>query len=289
MKFVSHFNKKEIIVFLILAVIAGISICKIVSLVNDYNKAAKLQEATVAEFVSKKADESTNEDITKEEDIQKTLVEQVTSVEEDDPNGWYHQIDVDINGLQSLNQDVVGWIYFENEESISYPLLYSGDNEEYLRKTYTGEERSEGSIFVEGFNNPDFSDAHTLIYGHNMKNLTMFGKLKFFKTDPDYYADHQYFQIITNDKVYRYKVFAYEDNSQPIGGVYSVYSKPLEDFYSFLEDTIIRRSQVSCDINIRDYDHVVTLSTCSTAGSDYRFSVSAVRVGEHNRTPGNSF
>lgn len=277
----SHLNKKKIIVFLILVVTVIVSICKIGPIMNEYIKAAKLHKATIDEFVNKKGE---IEDASMQA-VNRGGLENVSESAEDDPNGWYHQIEVDIEGLQSVNQDVVGWIYFENEESISYPVLYSGDNEKYLRNIYTGEYVISGSIFIEGINKPDLSDAHTLIYGHNMNDLSMFGKLRYYKTEPDYYSNHRYFQIITKDKIYRYQIFAYEDNSQLSGGVYCVYDKPLDDFYEFLDDTICGHSQVSCDIDVRDYDHVVTLSTCSTAGSDYRFSVSAVRVDEHSRIP----
>ena len=274
-----RYDKKKIALFLLLAVLVIVFIYKMVSVTHSRNKVAKYQGEVEQEYVDNSANDSATKDIVKS--VETEMVE-----EADDPNGWYHLIEVDIEELQSINPDVIGWIYFENEESISYPLLYSGDDSEYLRKTYTGEEVKAGSIFVEGANNPDFNDAHTLIYGHNMRDLSMFGKLKFYKSEPDYYENHRYFQIITKDKVYRYQIFAYEDNSQLTGGVYRVIYEPLDDFYDFLEEAICNHSQVSCDINVRDYEHVVTLSTCSAAGSDYRFSVSAVRVEEHNRIPG---
>lgn len=255
-------------------------------IMDDYNKGTKLQEKTIGEFVNKNTGAGISDDAAKKETYNNDFGETTELVEEDDPNGWYHQIEVDIEGLQSVNRDVVGWIYFENEDSINYPILYSGDNEEYLRKAYTGEEMVAGSIFIEGVNNPDLSDAHTLIYGHNMRNLSMFGKLRLYKKEPDYYKSHRYFQIITKDKVYRYQIFAYGDNSLMTGDVYRVYNYPLEDFYKFVEDTICKRSLVECDIDVRNYDHVVTLSTCSTAGNDYRFLVSAVLVDEHSRIPG---
>ena len=73
---------------------------------------------------------------------------------------WYDDIDIDFAGLRSENPDVVGWIYFENED-ISYPVMYSGDNSYYLRKTFKREHATAGSIFLEGSNKTDFSDCHT--------------------------------------------------------------------------------------------------------------------------------
>ena len=60
-------------------------------------------------------------------------------------------------------------------DSISYPVLYSGDDETYLRSDIYGNYHIAGCIFLEGMNQPDFSDYHSIIYGHNMRNTTMFG------------------------------------------------------------------------------------------------------------------
>ncbi len=198
---------------------------------------------------------------------------------EDDPNAWYHDIDVDLAGLKEQNEDIVGWIYFEDEESISYPLLYSGDDY-YLRRNYLKEEETAGSIYIDGNNNPDLSNAHTLIYGHNMRNLSMFGKLKFYKTEEDYFKNHRYFQLITETGAYRYEIFAYKDVSTLTGGIYTTWKYVDDDFKDFVENTICQGSYVEADIDVDDEAHIVTLSTCSY-DSDVRFTVSAVRIDEH--------
>ena len=85
---------------------------------------------------------------------------------------------------------------------------------------YLKEEETAGSIYIDGNNSPDLDDAHTLIYGHNMRNLSMFGKLKFYKTEEDYFENHRHFQLITETGVYRYEIFAYKDVSTLTGGIY---------------------------------------------------------------------
>ena len=122
----------------------------------------------------------------------------------DDSKEWYELLRVDMEGLQEKNPDIKGWIFFENEE-ISYPIVYSGDNEKYIRTSVDGAAATAGSIFLEGMNSPDFEDSHTIIYGHNMQNLSMFGRLKNYK-EKDYYEDHQYFQILVDGKIYRYQI-----------------------------------------------------------------------------------
>lgn len=118
---------------------------------------------------------------------------------------WYGTIAINLEELQAINSDIIGWILFENEP-ISYPILYSGDNETYLRHTYTNEYSIAGSIFVDGRNHPDFSDSKTLVYGHNLEDdETMFGRLPRF-LDQSYLENHRFFQIITKTAAYRYEI-----------------------------------------------------------------------------------
>ena len=194
---------------------------------------------------------------------------------------WYEQISVDLEGLQAAYPDVAGWIYFENE-SISYPVLYSGDNEKYLRTAYTGKTANAGAIFLDGENTRDFSDPHTLIYGHNMKNLSMFGRLRYYRTDKDYYEGHKYFQIFTGGYIYRYEIFAYGQVSAD-DSIYYVYgadpgNDKLRALLKELKGMAPQGSSAEPGVN----DHLITLSTC-TGDGDVRMIVSAVRVDERRR------
>ena len=192
---------------------------------------------------------------------------------------WYELASVDLERLQAAYPDVVGWIFFENEQ-ISYPIVYSGDNEKYLRTTYTGRSATAGSIFLDGESTPDFSDPHTLIYGHNMKNLSMFGRLRYYKTEKDYYEDHRYFQIFTGGSIYRYEIFAYGDISA-YSSIYDVYGADAVDISGLLRE-LRKNSYQDTGVEVGASDHIVTLSTC-TGDGDTRMIVSAVRVDEHAR------
>ena len=195
------------------------------------------------------------------------------------PARWYDAVDVDIKGLKEQNPDIAGWIHFEDDSGISYPLLYSGDDH-YLRRNYLGDKDIGGSIYIEGNNSPDLSNAHTLIYGHNMRNLTMFGKLKYYKTEDGYLENHRYFQLITEDRAYRYEIFAYRDVSGITGGIFTTWKYVDEDFKAFVADTICGESYVDADIDVNEDTHIVTLSTC-TDDPEERFVVSALRVDEY--------
>ena len=84
---------------------------------------------------------------------------------------------VDFESLKAINPDVKGWLYIEALD-ISYPVVQGPDNDTYLHTTYEGTSNFAGSIFLDYQNQDDFSDGNTIVYGHNMKNLSMFGKLK---------------------------------------------------------------------------------------------------------------
>ena len=274
-------NKKDAaiaLVCVVLVIVAVVSIVKIVNLHSAEIKQEQEIQALQEEYTSGSGDTASMPD---ESELVKKIDGDLETEPEDDPNAWYHDIDVDFAGLKEQNEDIVGWIYIEDEESISYPLLYSGDDY-YLRRNYLKEEETAGSIYIDGNNSPDLDDAHTLIYGHNMRNLSMFGKLKFYKTEEDYFENHRYFQLITETGAYRYEIFAYKDVGTLTGGIYTTWKYVDDDFKKFVEDSICQGSYVDADIDVDDETHIVTLSTCSY-DSDVRFTVSAVRVDEHER------
>ncbi|MCU6732178.1 class B sortase [Diplocloster agilis] len=272
-------NKKDAaiaLVCVVLVIVAVVSIVKIVNLHSAEIKQEQEIQALQEEYTSESGDTASMQD---ESELVKKTDDDLKTESEDDPNAWYHDIDVDFAGLKEQNEDIVGWIYFEDEESISYPLLYSGDDY-YLRRNYLKEEETAGSIYIDGNNSPDLDDAHTLIYGHNMRNLSMFGNLKFYKTEEDYFENHRHFQLITETGAYRYEIFAYKDVGTLTGGIYTTWKYVDDDFKKFIEDSICQGSYVDVDIDVDDETHIVTLSTCSY-DSDVRFTVSALRIDEH--------
>ena len=95
---------------------------------------------------------------------------------------------VDFEGLLKINDDLVGWIYIDGT-NVDYPIVHGPDNNFYLYKMFDGNYNRSGSIFMDGANSADFSDKHTLIHGHHMKNDTMFSGLPKYK-DQQFYAQH---------------------------------------------------------------------------------------------------
>lgn len=197
--------------------------------------------------------------------------------EEDPPKPWYELFEIDLEGVQELNSDVCGWISFENED-ISYPILHADNNDTYLRTGLDGNYLNAGSIFLEAVNHTDFSDSHTIIYGHNMKDKSMFGKLQNYRKE-NYYAEHQYFQIFTADKIYRYQIFSYRDVLET-DGLYYIFNNGDSGYDSMLSQ-MYRGSYVDSGVDASSDDKIITLSTCAAEGE--RLVVHAVRVEEHER------
>ena len=194
----------------------------------------------------------------------------------EDAENWYDMYTVDFATLDTINPDIVGWVVWENED-ISYPILYSGDNSTYLDTSFDGKELDSGSIFLDGRNTFSFDDDHNIVYGHNMKNLSMFGKLRYYKEDDSYYDDHKYIQVILPDRTERYEIFAY-NTVKADSIVYNVSYDSVEDYAEFI-NYICLASYNPTGIYVTTDDKILTFSTC-TSSDDKRFVVHAVKTDE---------
>ena len=185
-------------------------------------------------------------------------------------------IEVDFDKLKSVNEDVVGWIYVDALPDISYPIVKGKDNQTYLHQTYQKNYNFAGTIFVDYENSGDFSDCNTLVYGHNMKNGSMFGHLKKFREDDKLYKQDKYFWILTPERNYRYEIItAYTTGVN--SDTYTLFKGPGEEFEKYLE-TIKGYSEIQTDdTDLTIKDRIVTLSTC-TGNESTRFVVQGKRV-----------
>ena len=193
---------------------------------------------------------------------------QETSVEEEQGR-VYEDADppltVNWEELRAVNPDIVGWIYVDAfGETINYPVLRGSDNDYYLHHTFRKQYLFAGSIFENCENHTDFADPHTIVYGHNMKNASMFGKLKNLKSQEKYDA-YPYFWILTPRGDYRYKIYAVMD-VPTTDEVYTLFSAHGKEFLEWQQ----RRKEASAvtnDIPLYEDDYTVTLSTCTSNSS----------------------
>ncbi len=190
--------------------------------------------------------------------------------------------EVDFADLQAnVNKDIYAWIYIP-DTLVDYPVVqHPTDNLYYLNYNLDGSKGYPGCIYTEDYNAKDFSDPNTVIYGHNMKNGTMFAGLHKFE-DGEYFKEHPYVYIYTEEGLYVYEIFAaYESGSEHI--LYNsdftndyAYSKYLEGIYSLRS----MNSNVKEDVEVTTEDRIVTLSTCVANKSDRRYLVQGVLLNE---------
>lgn len=188
--------------------------------------------------------------------------------------------DLDWDALHEQNADIYAWIYVP-DTTVDYPILqHPTDNTYYLNYNIDGTKGFPGCIYTEDFNSKDFSDIHTVIYGHNLKDKTMFTSLHNFE-NKDLFAKEHYIFIYTQNDVFVYRIFAaYEFSAIHLLDNYDytneyVYADYLKQIYN----TTDRVANVKADIKVTTDDKIVTLSTCtrdSDAGK--RFLVTGVLV-----------
>lgn len=114
---------------------------------------------------------------------------------------------VDFEELWAINEDVVGWLTIPGTV-IDYPILHDPEsNDTYLYTDIEGNDSAAGSIYLDCDNEADFSDLHNVIYGHHMKNGTMFKDIMKFR-DQEFLEEHQEAVIYLPDREILVKPFA---------------------------------------------------------------------------------
>ncbi len=189
---------------------------------------------------------------------------------------------VDFQALCLANGDIIGWIYMEDTVA-NYPLLQGTNNFYYLDKNYNGEYLASGSIFLDAANQNNLNDKHSIIYGHNMKNHTMFGDLGKFAEEA-YLAEHPDVYVLLSDgSWYVYEIFSVY-RAELTDGTYTISFNGEQDFAKFLDITMEKNmfNGLMTELPVPDEeDYILTLSTCTDDSSDTeRFVIHAVRVYE---------
>ncbi len=178
----------------------------------------------------------------------------------------------DLAQLRRTNPDVLGWITIPGTQ-LDYPFLQGEDNRYYLQHTWQGKRNAAGSVFLECKVSPDFSDFNTIIYGHNMKNGSMFGSLRQYRTQ-SHYQENPCIYIVDDAGVRRYEIFAAFE-AEVVGYTYRLDLDTPEKKQAFL-DYSAARSVIQTDLTPTVEDSVITLSTCTGNGYDHRWVVQAV-------------
>lgn len=185
----------------------------------------------------------------------------------DDADDGY--VEVDFAKLQAINPEVVGWIYFPGV-GINYPVTKTTDNSYYLTHTFEGTENSAGSIFMDFANDGGFADTNTFLYGHNMKNGSMFGLLGRYKKEA-YFREHPYFWICTPTGKYKYQIFSCYVTDAASKSYTRTFAAEAE--YAEYLDMLRELSGYDTGVDVTTADRMVSLSTCTSISEDSRFLV----------------
>lgn len=200
------------------------------------------------------------------------LSEEVKKEPEDEGSKSKVDIPIDFAALKEKNPDVYAWISIPGT-AIDYPVLQrENDNTYYLDHTIDHEEKTEGAIFTENYNNTDFEDPNTVIYGHDMRNGSMFKGLLDYR-DKTFFDQNKEVLIYTPDAIRHYKIFAaYPYDSRHLLRSFDFTDKEVYQQYLYrifairdMNASIDTTAQVGTD------DKILTLSTCYANQPDMRF------------------
>ena len=248
------------ILFLLFLSVAIFSGYKIISILLEYRSGESTYHE-VQQYVHLPETEKPTEKVTEPAASEET--EAVTEPEEEP----IQFPEVDFDALLEVNKDVVAWVYIE-DTNINYPVVRGKDNKRYLTTMIDGSYNGAGTIFMDYRNQPDLSDPHTILYGHNMKNNTMFANILQYR-DQEFYDAHPVGMLMTPDQNYQFEIIS------------GYVAEPNESAWQleFLSDeetllwaqACMRRSAFSCDTAPVLGDRFITLSTCSYEFNDARF------------------
>lgn len=175
-------------------------------------------------------------------------------------------IEIDFNSLKKENDDIVGWIY-SPDTVINYPVLQGENNNEYLYHLPNGKYNIAGSIFADYRNSEFGSDSNYIIYGHHMKNDSMFGTIYEYRSE-EYYKKHPVIYYLTPEKSYKLELYS-SFVAKADSSVFEI-NKTREDMDKYMKD-IAKKSRFKSNTEYISGDKIVTLSTCTNISDDERF------------------
>ncbi len=250
----------QIIILVTALAVFCYSAVSLIQIFLEYKKGTDTYDKIAAQFVM---DPSEEEDGTPSED---------TGVQE-----TFSPLNIDFAALKEANPDVYGWIQMPGLD-VSYPVVQAADNNYYLYRMADGTDNTAGSIFVEAANGPDFLDSNTILYGHNMRNGSMFGRLKDYGEE-EFFQENPSFYLYTEEGAWGYDIFSVRVVSAT-GDSYQISFASAEDFTNYI-DNAVRTSMYDTGVVPQAGDTMVTLSTC-TSSDENRLIVQAVRGEQVN-------
>jgi sortase B len=220
----------------------------------------------------------------KQNDTYKKVVSEVSATTETASESQNTKVEnpIDFDKLIAKNSDIVAWIKVDGT-NIDYPVLRAPEDDEeyYLHRDYEKNYLYAGSIYMESYNQGDFSDRDTILYGHNMADGSMFASLHKFE-DTTFFNKHKTFSIYTPDSIKTYKIYsAYEYDDRHINNSFNHFLEDdvFQEYINYsLNPTSALLSNVRKGSKVTIDDKLVTLSTCTNNRPNNRYLVQGVLI-----------
>lgn len=196
---------------------------------------------------------------------------------------------VDFERLQEENPDVYAYITIP-DTVVDYPVYqHPEDDYYYLEHNADGSAGYPGCVYSERINAKDFSDFHTVLYAHNMKNGTMFGALHRYESE-SFFTDHPYFLVETPERGYVYEVFSVHSfDDRHLLACYDFSRPEVRERYIQMITELEGNGLVERDGNhvrelpVTSHSRILTLATCVGSRPNLRFHVHAIPVYYYDR------
>lgn len=167
------------------------------------------------------------------------------------------------------NPDIVAYLFIEGT-NVNNVILQAANNSFYLNHDMFGNRNVNGAVFMDFRNTPDFTDPNTIVYGHNMRNGTMFHNVRYFM-QREFFEAHPHIKVITQDTVFIYEIFSAFSTHIDFDYIQVFFDTP--DEFGELIGEIKRRSVHDTDITANQDDRILILSTCTNVNQNMRYVV----------------
>lgn len=183
---------------------------------------------------------------------------------------------VDWEYLRSINSDIVGWLYCP-DTVINYPVVQSQDHDYYLDHGFDKASNTTGTLFADRASVSGITQSNFIIYGHNMKDESMFGTFKHY-VDASYYNEHPILYYMTPNGSYRIELIS-AHTVEATADNFPTYFSSTSAQQEYLNRITSSAYWVNYDAVTTDYQ-IITMSTCtsSSSHSDPRFLVHGIMI-----------
>ena len=256
-------SKLEKVIIVIASLAALTAAFMIFKTARDY-KAASDEYDSLRQYASEEV--SATETAEKVSDIKPIELEEAEERKElksNENREDFPEMEVDFKALREKNPDTVGWLYV-GSCGISYPIVQGEDNDYYMNHTFEGTVNSSGAIIMDYRDDKYLKDWNTFIYGHNMKNGSMFGSLKKLLKDETLYDSDPYIYVYLPGYIYRYKIFSYYKDKPDSKMCWT--ADTLQEYRQYIRDAL-SLSVRDLGVETSEENNMVTLVTCSGSGA----------------------